>query len=90
MGFFNNIKETLRDKTRDKVCTRLCAIGVESRMAERGRSEEHIGARVIGASLGLIEIQDSPICWVNVVWWVTQGSLNFTMVDRREDTRKEG
>ena len=27
MGFFYKIKETLRDKTPDKVCTRLCAIG---------------------------------------------------------------
>ncbi len=69
MGFFDNIKETFRDKTRDKVCTRLYAIGVDARIAERGRPEEKLGCIGLKRSLGLVEIHGEPIRWVNVINW---------------------
>jgi len=61
MGFFDNIKETFRDKTRDKVCTRLCSIGVDARIAERGRPEEKLGCSGLQRSLGLLDIHGEPI-----------------------------
>ena len=50
------------DKTRDKLCAGLQAIGVDARTAERGRPEEKTGA----GSLGVIDIGRSPIRWINV------------------------
>jgi len=69
MGFLDTIKETLRDRTRDKVCARLCAIGMDARMAERGRPEEKLGCIGLKRSLGLVEICGEPIRWVNVINW---------------------
>ena len=69
---FRTVKEKLRDKTVDKVCAGLCAIGLDARIVERGQPEENIGEEgwVLGKdekSLGLIEIRDSPIRRVNVL-----------------------
>ena len=51
-----------RDKTRDKICAELQSLGVNARMAVRGRPEEETGE----GSLGIIEIAGGPIPWVNV------------------------
>ena len=48
MGFFDKVKGSFRDKTRDNVCDVLQGIGVDAQMAERGRSEEEIGRDVDG------------------------------------------
>jgi len=69
MGFLDTIKETLRDRTRDKVRARLCAIGVDARIAERGRPEENLGCIGLKRSLGVVEIYGEPIRWVNVINW---------------------
>ena len=69
MGFLDKIKETLRDKARDRVYARLCAIGVDARIAERGRPEEKLGCIGLKRSLGLVEICGEPIRWVNVINW---------------------
>jgi len=69
MEIFRTLKEMLRDKTRDKVCTRLCAVGVDARIAERGRPEEKLGCIGLKRSLGLVEIHREPIHWVNVINW---------------------
>ena len=63
MGFV----EKFRDKTRDSLCADLRALGINAQMSERGRSVEKVGKSWRGRSLGLIEVQDSPIRWVNVV-----------------------
>ncbi len=72
MSFLRSVTEQLRDKTRDEVCEHLCALELDARMAERGRPEEHITLGK-GKTLGLIEIRDSPIRWVNVVKWKRGG-----------------
>jgi hypothetical protein len=67
-GFFDRIEERLRDKRIDELCAGLCAIGLHAQLAELGRPEEHVGARFGRAkSIGLIEIQGSPIRWVSVL-----------------------
>ena len=48
------------DQAGDDICFRLRLMGVEARMAARG---EKIGG---GGSLGLIDIGEGPIRWVNV------------------------
>jgi len=64
-GFFGKIREKLRDKTIENLCDYLCAMGLNARMAERRRTEEKMILNS-GTSLGLIEIRDRPIRWVNV------------------------
>ena len=52
------------------MCTSLCEIGLNARIAELGLPEEDIGKNegiTHGKSLGLIEVQDSPIRWVNIL-----------------------
>ena len=71
MGFVSKIKETFRDKTREKVCAVLCSTGVDARTVERGAYEERIGLDMAWGrwySLGLMEIHGSPIRWVNVCY----------------------
>ena len=51
-----------RDKSRDKICAGLQSLGVNARMAARGS----------GDSLGIIDIDDEPISWVDVRKVVTQ------------------
>lgn len=53
------------DDTRDELCTALKNLGLNAQMAARGRVEEKIyfGPR---RSLGVIDIAEGPIRWVNV------------------------
>jgi len=76
MEIFRTLRETLRDKTRDRVCTGLRAIGVDARMAERGRPEEKLGCSGLQRSLGLVEIHGEPIQWVNVINWTQHFPAN--------------
>ena len=50
------------DRTRDKLCAGMQAMGVDARMAERGRLEEKTGE----GSLGVLDIAQGPIRWINV------------------------
>ena len=49
------------DKSRDELCAGLQTIGVDARMAERGRPEEKTGE----GSLGLIDIGQGSVRWIN-------------------------
>ena len=60
--------------TLHRIYTGLRAIGLDAQKVERGRPEEHIGEEWKGKSQGLIEIQGSPIRWVNVLKEETRGS----------------
>ena len=54
-------------RTRGDLFASLKRLGLNPQMAERGRPEEYIGEDWKGKSQGLIEIQGSPIRWVNVL-----------------------
>ena len=75
------MKEKLRDKTRDKLVHSLNALGVGATMAERGRPEERIRKSWGKRSLGVIDIPQGPIRYINIVrqdgsqysppqWWL--------------------
>ncbi len=57
----------LSRRIRGNLCASLNGLGLNAQTAERGRPEETIGEAWMGKSQGLIEIQDSPIHWVNVL-----------------------
>ena len=59
-------KEALRDKAREKIYSGLCAIGIPARLAEKGRPEEAFG-KGQGKSLGLIDIEEGPVRWINIL-----------------------
>jgi hypothetical protein len=63
MGFFDEVREPFLDKKRDDICARLCNLGIDAQMAEPNRDEEKIGGK---GSLGIIDIREGPIRWVNV------------------------
>ena len=85
MGFFDKVTEPFRDKKRDDMCARLRSLGIDAQMAERNRTEEKIsgsGKRSLGLpgmrSLGLIDIAEGPIRWVNVLPSVRKSPLSPT------------
>ncbi len=71
MSILQNIKERFRDHRRDNICADLVSMGIDAKMAERGRPEENweAGHRSLGLagyrSLGLIDISGGPIGWLN-------------------------
>jgi hypothetical protein len=56
-----------RDKTRHRLCTHLRTMGLNVQVSERGLHEEGISGGLMGSSIGLIEVQESPIRWVNML-----------------------
>ena len=63
----NSWREKLRDISRDDMVQRLNATGVKATMSERGRPEEGIRSGRFHRSLGLIDIEEDVISWINVV-----------------------
>ena len=74
MSFFSKVWQALRDTTRDEFCAHLQSLGIDAQMAPRGRAEERIFPRDRRSlwSLGVIDIAEGPIRWVNV----TRGTLD--------------
>ena len=66
MGFFDKVKDSFREKTRDKVYSALKSIGVDAKLAGNGRPEENIKCGFGIHSLGIIEIDEGPIRWGNI------------------------
>ena len=66
MGFLDKLREALRDHTRDNICAGLQALGIDAQMAAQGRPEETIETGFYTQSLGMIDIAEGPIRWVNV------------------------
>lgn len=60
------MREKLRDKTRDNLARHLNSIGIKADMAERGRVEEKIEKSWIERSLGIIDIPEGSIRWINI------------------------
>ena len=78
------MKESLRDKTRDDLTYALTAAGVGSEMSDRGRVEEKVENSWYQRSLGVIDISEGAIKWINILkkdrsdksppkWWVVMG-----------------
>ena len=64
-----SFRERYQDHTRDdryRLCGWLQHLGIQAQMSERGRPEEKILPSQQG-SLGVIDILEGPIRWVNVV-----------------------
>ena len=85
-------RERWRDKTRDNLTSALNSLGVRAKMAERGRAEEEVRKRLFTRSLGVVDIPEGSIRWINVVkqdggqhnpprWW-----LVFCVPDEERDT----
>ncbi len=75
------MKEKLRDKTRDELAGALNSLGVRAEMAERGRIEEKVNSSWYKRSLGVIDLPEGPIKWINIIkkdggkdspprWWI--------------------
>ena len=74
-AYWEKVKDRLQDTEMDDICAELQALGIDAQMAERGRPEEKIGGEdnrnldefcLRGISLGLIDIPEGPIRWVNI------------------------
>jgi hypothetical protein len=61
------MKEMFRDKSRDHLTKNLNSIGVNAQMAKRGRREEKIHDTWWQRSLGIIDIPDGHIRWINIL-----------------------
>jgi hypothetical protein len=66
-GRIASMRELVRDKTRDQLTTTLVSLGVTAKMADRGRFEERIGKPMFQRSLGIIDVSDGLIHWINIV-----------------------
>ena len=64
--FSDRVGVRFRVMNRDRICDRLGALGADARLAGRGRAEEQITNGIQCGSLGLIDIREGPIRWVNV------------------------
>ena len=75
------MKEKLRDKTRDNLTNALNSLGVKAEMAERERAEEKVHNGWWNRSLGVIDLPEGPVRWINVIkkdqskesppmWWI--------------------
>ena len=91
------MREKFRDKTRDSLLNALTALGAQAEIAERGRYEERVGSSW-AQSLGLIDIADCPVRWVNVVrqsnqygsrWWLVFGVPEADSDLRRREIVKD-
>ena len=61
------MREKLRDKTRDDLASALNSLGVRTEMGERGRVEEKVNNSWYKRSLGVIDLPEGPIRWINIV-----------------------
>ena len=78
------MKERFRDKTRDELTAALNSIGVKAEMTERGDVEEKAENSWYQRSLGVIDLSEGPVRWINILkkdrsdkspprWWVVLG-----------------
>lgn len=63
------------DESRDALYSALQAHGIQASMSERGRPEEEITSKR-GKSLGVIDIECSPISWVNIKYHFNGGPFS--------------
>ena len=61
------VHEKFRDKSRDDLAQNLNSLGVKAQMLERKVIQEKIGDVWWMRRLGVIEIDEGPIKWINVI-----------------------
>ena len=92
------MKEWVRDKSRDELADALNSVGAKTEMAERGRAEEKVENSWYQRSLGIIDIPEGSIRWVNILkkgrsqhsppqWWVVLGIPDDRPVSTRQQTK---
>jgi hypothetical protein len=75
------MREVFRDKSRDELARDLNSLGIRADLAERGRAEEKIENSWYQRSLGIIDIPEGLVRWINILkkdasknspplWWV--------------------
>lgn len=74
------LKEAMRNKAREELCAALCAFGVVARIAERGRPEEET-TPWWGHSLGVIDVGQGPIGWINITYDYSPEGGSFYLTD---------
>jgi hypothetical protein len=78
------MREIFRDKSRDKLAENLNSLGIRAVLAERGRAEEKVENSWYQRSLGIIDIPEGLVRWINILkkdgsgrsppqWWVILG-----------------
>jgi len=78
------MEELFRDKSRDTLAQNLHSLGVGAILAERGRAEEKVENSWYQRSLGIIDISEGLVRWINILkkdgsgrsppqWWVILG-----------------
>jgi hypothetical protein len=78
------MKNVFRDKTRDNLARDLSSLGIRVELAERGRAEERVENSWYQRSLGIIDIPEGLVRWINILkkdgsknspprWWVILG-----------------
>ena len=92
------MKERFRDKTRDDLANALNLIGVKAEMADRERAEEKVENSWYQRSLGVIDIAEGPISWINILkkdpskdspprWWIVMGIPDDSAVSIRKQIK---
>jgi len=79
MGFFGKLKEGMLADRRGDICAGLQSLGVDAQLAAGGRTEEKIGCP--GDSLGIIDIPEGSIRWINIWGMVTANNLIIHYTD---------
>jgi hypothetical protein len=78
------MRDRLRDKSRDRLAQNLSSLGIRAELAERGRAEEKVENSWYQRSLGIIDISEGPVTWINILkkdgsknsppqWWIILG-----------------
>jgi len=66
MGVLDRAKDAFRETTREKIFVALKRIRVPAELAESGHPEENLKCGFGVHSLGIIDIDEGPVRWVNV------------------------
>ena len=92
------MKGWARDKSRDNLAGALNSVGVKAEMAERGRAEEKVENSWYQRSLGVIDILEGSIRWINILkkdrsqkspprWWVVLGIPDDRPVSTHQEAK---
>ena len=92
------MREKMRDKSRDDLAYALNLFGVKAEMSDRGRPEEKVENSWYQRSLGVIDISEGPIRWINILkrdrskdsppkWWVVMGIPDTVEISRSKEIK---